>query len=189
MSIKIQIKNPVISAYLVLIILLLSAIDTSAQNKELLFKKAVDVQQKWSSFAPNKNVVTLVDFSIPMEKDRLFVCDIKSKTILFQCKVAHGVGSGKTAVPTRFSNDFESHTSSLGCYLTLNTYYGYYGKSLRLEGLEKAKNGNAFERKIVVHSSKLMTTPYSWGCFSLPDKVTLKLIETIKGGSLIYAYK
>jgi hypothetical protein len=124
-----------------------------------------------------------------MEKDRLFVCDIKSKTILFQCKVAHGIGSGKTPIPTRFSNDFNSHNSSLGCYLTLNTYKGYYGKSLRLEGLEIAKNGNAFERKIVVHSSKLMTTQYSWGCFSLPDEVTLKLIETIKGGSLIYAYQ
>jgi len=175
--------------WMVFLFLLWSAVDISAQNKELLFRKAIEVQQKWSSYASKKNIVTLVDFSIPMEKDRLFVCDINSKTILFQCKVAHGIGSGKTAIPSRFTNDFNSHSSSLGCYLTLNTYMGDYGKSLRLEGLEKAKNSNAFKRKIVVHSSKLMTTAYSWGCFSLPDKVTLQLIETVKGGSLIYAYQ
>jgi hypothetical protein len=34
-----------------------------------------------------------------------------------------------------------------------------------------------------------MKTKYSWGCFSLPEKNTRKIIDMIKGGSLVYAYK
>jgi hypothetical protein len=66
--------------------------------------------------------------------------------------------------------------------------YGYFGYSLHLKGLDKT-NSNAKLRKIIFHSTKKMHSKWSWGCFSLPEKNTRKIIDLIKGGCLVYAYK
>jgi hypothetical protein len=101
--------------------------------------------------------------------------------------VSHGVNSGKEYA-TDFSNVIGSYKSSLGAYLTEQTYNGYYGYSLIVKGLDKT-NSNAKKRKIIFHSTKKMKTKWSWGCFSLPEKNNKKIIDMIKGGCLVYVYK
>jgi hypothetical protein len=157
--------------------------DSKKTYDQKIIDKAIQIHTKWKS---SKNTVIIVDFSKPMEENRLFVVDVIKKQILIQTKTCHGVGSGKTSKPTKFSNVEGSLASSLGVMKTGNTYYGSYGYSMLIDGLEST-NSNARSRKIIFHSSKKQETPWSWGCFSMPEKDYKKVIDLTKGGSLIYA--
>ncbi|SHK99854.1 murein L,D-transpeptidase catalytic domain family protein [Flavobacterium xanthum] len=160
-----------------------------AQGNQEIVKKAYEIQTKWGFKAKNKNIITLIDFSKSIEEARLYVIDLKNSKILLESNVDHGSGSGTGLKPTLFSNTEGSNATSLGCYVTLQTYKGTWGYSLRLNGLENDKNSNALKRNIVVHSSKRMYSKFSLGCFSVPDKNAIMLIDLIKNGSLVYAYQ
>lgn len=160
-----------------------------AQGDVEIVKKANEIQAKWGFKAKNKNVITLIDFSKSIEDARLYVIDLKNSKILLSSNVDHGSGSGTGLKPLSFSNSIGSNATSLGCYVTLETYKGMWGYSLKLNGLESNKNSNALKRNIVVHSSKRMYSKFSSGCFSVPDKNSNILIDLIKGGSLVYAYQ
>jgi hypothetical protein len=102
--------------------------------------------------------------------------------------VYHAWNSGKLYA-FDFSKENGSEKSSLGAYLTdETTYYGKFGYALRIKWLEET-NSNAKNRAIVIHSSKLMIPIWCAGCFALPEKNTRKIIDIIKGGCLVYAYK
>ena len=94
--------------------------------------------------------------------------------------VSHALKSG-LLYAVNFINENHSNKSSLEAYVTETTYYGHFGYSLVLNGLDKT-NSNAKKRNIIFHSTKLMHTKWSWGCFSLPEKNTRKIIDMIKGG-------
>jgi L,D-transpeptidase catalytic domain len=143
-----------------------------------------------------KEVLTIADFSKPSSDERLFVIDIEKGKILFQTLVAHGRKSG-LIYATEFSNKLESNKSSLGFYLTLQTYYGGKGYALRLQGLEKGINDKAFARAIVLHGSDYVTSQFansngylgrSLGCPAVPTKQTKAIINSIKNGSLLFIY-
>jgi hypothetical protein len=136
---------------------------------------------------PNKNYVVFIDYSKPISEERLYVIDIKTSETILTTKVAHGINSGKEYA-TDFSNVNESLKSSLGVYVTQETYYGHFGYSLRVNGLDKT-NSNARYRKIIFHSNNKMRTKWSWGCFSTDEKINKKLINMIKDGCLVYVYK
>ena len=97
-----------------------------------------------------RDVLTLIDFSKPSTEKRLFVIDMQKRKLLFSSVVSHGKNSGENYA-TSFSNENGSHKSSLGFYLTGNTYQGRNGYSLILDGLEKGINARARERAIVMH--------------------------------------
>ena len=71
----------------------------------------------------NKDILTLIDFSKPSTAERMVVLDIRQKRILYTSLVSHGKNSGGNYA-TSFSNENGSHKSSLGFYLTENTYQG-----------------------------------------------------------------
>lgn len=143
-----------------------------------------------------KDVLTIADFSKPSSEKRLYVIDMEEGKILFQTLVAHGRKSG-LIYATEFSNKPESNKSSLGFYLTMQPYYGGKGYALRLQGLEKGINDNAFERAIVLHGSDYVTSQFannngylgrSLGCPAVPTKQTKAIINSIKNGSLLFIY-
>lgn len=142
------------------------------------------------------NILTLIDFTKPSNEKRLFVIDMEQKKILFESLVAHGKGSGDLYA-TSFSNRPNSHQSSLGFYLTAETYQGSNGYSLRLDGLERGLNDNARSRAIVIHAAKYANPSVcqrgnrlgrSFGCPALPEALNKPIIDTIKGGSLLFIY-
>jgi hypothetical protein len=144
----------------------------------------------------NADLLTIADFSQPSSKKRLFVIDLKKEAVLFHTFVSHGRNSG-TAVATAFSNAPESFKSSLGFYVTGNTYKGQHGYSLRLEGEEKGINDNAMSRGIVMHSAKYVSEQIaklqgyvgrSLGCPAIPETVHKQIIEVIKDGSCLFLY-
>lgn len=145
--------------------------------------KAMLVKKKYKS---DCKYVVMVDYSKPIYAERLYVVNTEKKSIETASTVSHAFKSGMVYAKD-FSNEENTLKSSLGAYLTEGTYYGKYGYSLTLKGLDNT-NSNAKKRSIVFHSSKAMKTKWSHGCFALPDKASRKIIDMIKGGSLVYAY-
>lgn len=148
-----------------------------------IIDKAMLVKKKYKT---DCRYVVMVDYSKPIYAERLYIVNTKQQRIEMTSIVSHAFKSGMVYAKD-FSNVEESLKSSIGVYLTENTYYGKYGYSLALKGLDKT-NSNAKKRNIVFHSSKKMNTKWSHGCFAVPDKKSRKIIEMIKGGSLVYAY-
>ncbi len=143
----------------------------------------------------NKNIITLIDFTKPSTEKRLYVIDMRQKKLLYSSLVSHGRNSGENYA-TSFSNKNGSYKSSLAFYLTENTYQGKNGYSLILNGLEKGINDRAKERAIVIHGAAYCNSPIlasgrlgrSQGCPALPQAVSKPIINTIKGGTLLYIY-
>ncbi len=143
-----------------------------------------------------KDILTLIDFSLSSKKQRLWVIDLKNNIILFQSLVAHGRNSGND-LAGKFSNNPQSYQSSLGFYATGETYYGKHGYSLRLDGLEKEINNNARKRAIVIHGADYVSENFikqngglgrSLGCPSLPMNISKEIIDTIKNKSGLFVY-
>lgn len=143
-----------------------------------------------------KDILTIVDYSLSSKENRLWVIDLKKSSIIFQSLVAHGRNSGNEFAAT-FSNKPESYKSSLGFYLTGETYYGKHGYSLRLDGLDKGVNSNARDRAIVVHGADYVSESFikqngrlgrSLGCLALSKELTKEVIDTIKNKSCLFVY-
>lgn len=144
----------------------------------------------------NNSLLTLIDFSLPSTKKRMYVLDLAKKEILFVSYVSHGRNSGENYA-TSFSNRNGSHQSSLGFYRTDGTYNGGNGYSLQLDGLEKGINDKARQRAIVIHGADYCSENVirstgrlgrSFGCPALPRELAKPIIDTIKGGSLLFIY-
>ncbi len=143
-----------------------------------------------------RNILTIIDYSKSSSKNRLFIIDLKNKKILYSSLVAHGRNSGWDT-PVSFSNEINSKKSSLGFFLTGETYTGKHGLSLKLDGLEEGINDNARKRYIVIHSANYVSPDFvkktgrlgrSCGCPALPKEGYKEIIDTIKGKSLLFIY-
>ena len=146
--------------------------------------------------AVRSDVLAVLDFSKPSSERRLFVFDLVHPRVLFEELAAHGRNSGDDRA-MRFSNEPSSLMSSLGVFLTRDTYAGKHGLSLRLEGLEKGINDNCLSRAIVIHPAAYVSEALakakgrigrSWGCPAVRPEISRQLIETIKGGTLLLAW-
>lgn len=144
----------------------------------------------------NDDILSIVDFSLPSSKKRLFVIDLSTGKLLFNSLVSHGRNSGKD-MATNFSNTNESFKSSLGFYVTGGTYKGKHGYSLKLEGEEDGINSNAMERGIVMHAASYVDEKLarlqgyigrSLGCPAIPVKLHKKIIGKIQNGTCLFMY-
>jgi hypothetical protein len=142
----------------------------------------------------SKSILTIVDFGKHSREKRLWIVDLAKKKLLYNSLVAHGRGSGNEKA-VNFSNVENSHMSSLGFYLTENTYIGKHGLSLKLQGLDKGFNSNAKERAVVVHGADYVSEAFvkqhgrlgrSHGCPALPKEITSEVVQLIKGGTVLY---
>ena len=165
---------------------------------QTVFTSALHGLQKLESkgVVKNENIITIVDFSQPSNKKRLYVVDLQNKQILFNTLVAHGRNSG-TLWAKSFSNDASSLKSSPGFYVTEDTYFGHNGYSLRLDGQEKNINDNAVNRAVVMHGAPYVDQSAinslgflgrSWGCPAVPMSQHKAIINTIKGGTCLFIY-
>ena len=143
----------------------------------------------------NSKYLAIVDLSQSSRKKRFYLLDIENQELALNTFVAHGKNSGVDKA-VRFSNTPQSEASSLGFYVTKQTYRGKHGLSLKLEGLEDGFNDNAESRAIVVHGANYVNparvrSAYmgrSQGCPALPEAVAPKVINLIKGGSALFVY-
>ena len=141
-------------------------------------------------------VITIIDFSLPSNQERLWVLDLVESKVLYHCLVSHGRNSGEV-IAEKFSNKPGSYASSPGFYTTGETYFGKHGFSLRLNGIENGINDKARERAIVIHGADYVSSEFiekngrlgrSLGCPAVPEELSTEIIETIKDGTCLFVY-
>lgn len=140
--------------------------------------------------------LAVIDFSLPSNKQRLWIFDLERRRLLVEDHVAHGRGSGGER-PTQFSNRLGSRQSSLGLFRTAETYYGNFGYSLRLDGLEPGINDLARKRKIVIHAAEYVDPIWihlkggigrSHGCPAVRPNIINRVVENLKEGQFLFSY-
>ena len=140
--------------------------------------------------------LTLIDYSLPSTTPRLWVFDLHTGKMLFHELVAHGRNTGDN-MAVHFSDAMESRESSIGLFRTADTYVGHNGYSLRLDGLEPGFNAHARDRAIVMHGAAYVNAEVaksngrlgrSWGCPALREAVARQVIDTVRGGGVIFSY-
>lgn len=143
-----------------------------------------------------KELLTIIDFSLPSTEKRLWVLDMASNEVLFHTYVSHGRNTGGK-MATQFSNINGSFQSSLGFFVTAETYYGKNGLSLFLDGKEEGFNTNARSRYVVMHGADYSNPDFisqtgrlgrSLGCPAVPEAEAKDIIGTIKGKSVLFIY-
>lgn len=144
----------------------------------------------------NDSILTLIDYSLPSTSERLFVIHLGRQLLLARSLVAHGRNSGENNAE-RFSNRLRSYQSSLGFFITGDTYQGSHGYSLRLHGVDKGFNDQANSRAIVMHAADYVSDEYihaygrigrSLGCPALPPEHHREIIDMIKKGTVLFSY-
>ena len=144
----------------------------------------------------NKELFSIIDFTKDCNSKRFYTIDLEKMKIVYYTYVAHGKKSGER-MATSFSDAVESNKSSIGFYVTGNTYNGGNGYSLILHGDEKGYNSNLAKRSVVVHAADYANEDYiarngrmgrSLGCPALPENIYKQVIETIKEKTMIFAY-
>lgn len=147
-------------------------------------------------YIQNREMISICDFSQSSRHKRMYIIDVAQRKIMMKTYVTHGRKSGGEYARS-FSNSADSHKSSLGFYITGNTYWGGHGLALKVKGLERGINDRANERNIVIHGSEYVGPNYlrynryagrSYGCPAVPAKDTKKVIELIKDGSCFFIY-
>ena len=179
-----------------------SLISTLTRQASGLRESVLRLAFEAANCAENKGLVKRryvlpgIDYARPSAEPRLFVFDLAAQKLVFRELVAHGKNSGGDRA-SFFSNESGSEASSLGLFVTADTYVGGNGYSLRLRGLEEGVNDMAFDRAIVMHGAYYVSREAikalgrlgrSWGCPALRAEVAKKVIDTVRGGSAIFAY-
>jgi len=140
--------------------------------------------------------LAVIDYSRPSTEPRLWVFALADARLLYVEHVAHGKGSGAD-MATEFSNVEGSLQSSLGLFSTAETYVGGNGYSLRMDGLEPGVNDRARERLVVMHGADYVNPKQalrqgrlgrSFGCPAVRSGIAREMIDTLKGGQLLFAY-
>ena len=167
-----------------------------ALNQDVLKLALTAYHKAFVNGSVKKPLLTVIDFSLPSNQQRMWIFDLKREQLLYNTYVAHGQNSG-ASIPNHFSNINSSKESSLGTYVTTDTYYGSKGLALNLQGLEKGFNDNAYSRRVVVHGAWYVEPEFikragragrSWGCPAIAATIVKPIINTIKGGTIIFAY-
>ncbi len=148
-----------------------------------------------------REVLTIIDYEVSSYQKRLWVIDMESGQLLHEEWVAHGMGKPRGSGGTMeealsFANDKGTLKSSLGLFITAETYYGRHGYSLKLDGLEEGVNDKARERLIVLHGAQYVSEDRaddrlvgrSWGCPAVRPGISKILIDAIKDGSVLWIY-
>jgi L,D-transpeptidase catalytic domain len=143
-----------------------------------------------------------VDYGLPSTTPRGYVFDMSSLKVLEgPFTVAHGRGSssGRYGVPTRFSNSSGSAATSLGLYLTEDTYpfrgnsggRMYRSIGLRLLGVSEGFNDNALARRVVAHGAPYVTPTKagrSEGCPAIEQSRARELLPKLANGGMVFLY-
>jgi hypothetical protein len=144
----------------------------------------------------NSGLLSIADLSQSSNSKRLYVIDMENKKVLFNTYVAHGRNSGEEFASS-FANIPESFKSSIGFYVTGDTYNGAHGLSMRLQGVEKGINDDALKRGIVMHGAPYVSESFihqngrlgrSQGCPAVPVELCDPIVNCIKSGSCFFMF-
>ena len=162
-----------------------------------LLREALAALDRHSGRLARRDKIALADFSLHSREKRFHLVDVASGRIEQSWLVAHGKGSdpGHTGYLQSFSNRHGSNATSRGAYCTANPYYGKYGRSQRLIGMDP-ENDAALDRAIVLHGAHYVDPGMidqhgrigrSYGCFAVEMDQVGQVMNRLGEGALIYA--
>ncbi len=163
-----------------------------------LLDRAKAALEKHRSYVPYDDFIGIADYSRPSREQRFYLLQLASGMVT-SYHVAHGRGSDPyhSGYLNYFSNVVGSEASSSGAYVTGDIYYGKYGRSLRLKGLDYS-NSNAEARAIVIHSARYAEPDMldsfgklgrSEGCFALSQLSLQYVLQQLGPGRMLYSDK
>ena len=184
-----------------------AALPKVAAQPRVMVDPAIDprlLAKARAAFDRNRNrlrhtdVVGITDFSRASGQQRFFLLDTQSGRVTRHF-VSHGRGSdpAHSGYLARFSNAYGSNATSEGAYLSGEHYYGKYGRSQRLDGLDRS-NSNARGRAIVIHSAWYAEPDVieqhgklgrSEGCFAFSSRSHREVLARLGPGRLLFADK
>jgi hypothetical protein len=144
----------------------------------------------------SKNLLSIIDFTKSSCKKRFYTIDLEQLQVKYFTYVSHGKNTGEDLAKS-FSNFVHSNQSSLGFYVTGETYIGSKGYSLKLDGVEQGYNHNMRDRAVVMHDADYVSEYWikkygrlgrSQGCPALPKDISKEVIDSIKDRTVIFAY-
>jgi hypothetical protein len=144
----------------------------------------------------SKNLLSIIDFTKSSCEKRFYTIDLSQLKVIYNTYVSHGKNTGENLAKS-FSNTVHSNQSSLGFYITGETYIGSKGYSLKLDGMEAGVNDKLRERAVVMHDADYVSEYWisrygrlgrSQGCPALPKEISKEIIDTIKNRTAIFAY-
>ena len=144
----------------------------------------------------DKKLISIIDFSKKSSLKRFYTIDLEQLAVKFFTYVSHGKNTGEDEAKS-FSNVLHSNQSSLGFYVTGETYVGSKGYSLKLDGMEKGYNDHIRERAVVIHNADYVSEAFikkygrlgrSQGCPALPVELGKKVIDVVKNKTMIFAF-
>lgn len=171
---------------------------TGSGPSPLLLSRAKAALSQHRSRVRNHNMLAIADFSKPSRDPRFHLVDVENgRSTSFL--VAHGKGSdpGHSGWVQSFSNMEGSEATSSGSYLVGDTYFGQYGESRRLVGLDP-QNDQAENRAIVIHPAWYVNQTLiaeqgkigrSQGCFAFAQSDIGQILQRVAPGTLLYADK
>ena len=149
-----------------------------------------------------KPYLYFVDYGLSATTPRGYVFDMETLRLIdgpFMVAAGRGSGADSRGIPTRFSNKSGSAATSLGLYLTSNTY-GFSGKSagrhytsvgLRLLGRSPGFNDNALARGVVAHGAPYVSPTRagrSEGCPAMEQSRAKRLLPMLANGAMVFLF-
>ena len=165
-------------------------------NPQALKSALSAMQCAVSSGAQRAEHLAVIDYSQPSTARRLWIFDLRKKSLVLRDLVAHGQMSGDNFA-TQFSNRVGSYQSSLGLFRTQESYQGAHGYSLRMDGLEPGFNDLARDRAIVIHAADYVNPLWSerqgrigrsQGCPAVRPQVARQVIDKLKDGQFMFSW-
>lgn len=154
------------------------------------------INLKNAGLLSEKQLLSVVDFDKPSTTKRFWLLDLKNRKVLENTYVSHGKNSGEN-MARQFSNSDDSNMSSLGFFVTGETYFGKHGLSLKLDGMDHPYNSNARLRNIVMHGADYVSEDFikqqgrlgrSEGCPALPMGLHQKVINQVEGRTALFLH-
>jgi hypothetical protein len=172
-------------------------VETSLIDPRLL-ARATSAVAKHGDKVFNQRVMGIADFSQPSGKPRFHLYNLIDGTTT-TLLVSHGIGSDRdhSGWVQEFSNIPGSEATSSGAYLVGESYYGKYGMSRRLIGLDP-ENDQAESRAIVIHPAWYVSQEVadrqgkvgrSQGCFAFSFDDIGQVLWRLGPGTMLYADK
>ena len=173
-------------------------LDPRGQVRKELVDRAMAALDIHAERITRRDRMYVVDFKKFSGEERLYEVDLEGGAITLM-RTSHGRGSdpAHTGFPTTFSNQPDSHMSSVGAYATAGANHGpQQGPNVLLDGLEYTNN-LARERAIIIHGADYADPAFlaregklgrSYGCFSVAHADLPALRERMGEGRLLFAW-
>ncbi len=173
-----------------------SEIDKAGVIRPALLQKALNAYDAHKNSVRRHDKMMIVDYAQHSSTQRLYVIDLQTGQATAY-HVAHGSGSDKDHDGWLDAYDMKpgSGGSPRGAFVGAETYFGKFGKALRLDGLE-SENQNSRARAIVLHSNQRYVDRAflethgklgrSLGCLVVFKEERDALIAALQDGAFLY---